>query len=110
MANPEIVVLITGEVYKGFFDGDETIRRGLGDISALSLEAYQAIKDNNFLGLIDLISKEGSLRENLFPSILSPKMKEFKSDLAKSFPQCGMKVCGPEVVAVSLLLMLRYQS
>lgn len=82
------------EVYKGFFDKDVMIRKGLTRIAELSYQAYEAIKRKDFSGLSDLISLEGSCRKELFPSILSPNMKNLYNEIKTEVPELGIKVCG----------------
>ena len=48
------------EVYKGFFDGEAAIRDGLGEIAALSRQAYQAIRNGDYPQLLSLIARRGS--------------------------------------------------
>ena len=82
------------EVYKGFFDKDELIRKGLSEIASLSQRAYQAIKTNHFSELPELISKEGAIRKELFPGIVSEKMNLVYTKVVEKVPSAGIKVCG----------------
>ena len=82
------------EVYKSFFDGDEVVRDGLSEINSLSNKAYTSIKNEDYAALLSFIRDEGAIRERLFPSILTDKMKRFKADLFEKFPLAGMKICG----------------
>ena len=82
------------EVYKGFFDADKSIRDGLERISELSSEALISIKNGRFDHLVSLIGEEGAVRENLFPTILTEKMKSFQQELFSELPNSGMKICG----------------
>jgi D-glycero-alpha-D-manno-heptose-7-phosphate kinase len=82
------------EVYKRFFDKDESVIRGLTKIANLSSDAYRAIKENNFQLLISLIAKEGEEREKLFPGITTPKMKQLLKNICKESIEISMKPCG----------------
>lgn len=82
------------EVYKGFFDGNELIREGLENISQITQAAYKCILSKDFNGLLQYVAEEGSIRETLFPTILTENMKQFKDDLLKLDSSVGMKVCG----------------
>ena len=83
------------EVYKGFFDGDEKIRKGLEEIRDHTLFGIEALKENNYKKFLECICNEGEVREKLFSEILTEKMSQLKVKLAnesKSFK--GTKVCG----------------
>lgn len=82
------------EVYKKFFDKVPKTREGLEEIANLSFQAYKSIMAGNFGELIKLISKEGEVRKNLFPGILSSAMNEVHQDLLEIDPNIGLKVCG----------------
>ncbi|MBI2520534.1 MAG: hypothetical protein HYV97_08950 [Bdellovibrio sp.] len=82
------------EVYKKFFDGDETIRNGLREIADLSQMAYQAILKSDYDKLPSLMIKEGQTRSRLFPNILSSTMQKFESILVRDVQNAGVKVCG----------------
>ena len=82
------------EVYKSFFDKKEHVVKGLQEINHLANKAYQNIKSENYDELILNIKAEGEIRENLFPTILTTKMKDFKSKLQTLCPKSGIKVCG----------------
>ncbi len=82
------------EVYKAFFDKNETVRKGLKEIADLTYEAYNAIKLKDYKIIPELIGKEGKVREKLFSGIVSPKMREVFDIIKKEVPQLGMKVCG----------------
>lgn len=82
------------EVYKGFFDKNELIRKGLSEIASLSQKAYEAIKDESFTELSELISKEGAIRKELFPGIVSEKMNMVYNKVVEKVPTAGIKVCG----------------
>ena len=47
------------DVYKSFFDGDESIRVSLAKIAEISFKTYQSIKKNNYSDLLELIGSEG---------------------------------------------------
>ncbi|MDD0851575.1 hypothetical protein HBN50_00650 [Halobacteriovorax sp. GB3] len=82
------------EVYKSFFDKDENVREGLGEIARLTSEAYKAIKEKRFSDLITLIGKEGEQREKLFSGIVSPEMKSLYQEIKEEVGELGMKACG----------------
>lgn len=82
------------EVYKLFFNHDQAVRSGLQTIADLSYKAYQSIKSADYDQLIDLVTAEGGVRENLFSGILSPAMRSFKEKLLENIPDAAMKVCG----------------
>lgn len=82
------------EVYKAFFDKNDTVRKGMKEIADLSYEAYNAIKLKDYKIIPELIGKEGKVREKLFSGIVSPKMREVFDIIKKEVPELGMKVCG----------------
>ncbi len=82
------------EVYKAFFNKDQNVRKGLGEIARLSHEAYKAIKEKRFDDLIPLISAEGEERRKLFPGILTPNMSQLHMVLKDQSSHFGMKICG----------------
>lgn len=82
------------EVYKAFFDKDQKVVDGLTAIAKISQEAYLATKTGDFDHLVELIAKEGSEREKLFPNIVSPEIRELFQDIKKVIPSLGLKVCG----------------
>lgn len=82
------------EVYKAFFNKDNAVREGLGEIANLSSLALSAIHNKNFDRLIPLIAKEGEERRKLFPGILTPKMQELHTGLKSKGEHLGMKICG----------------
>ena len=82
------------EVYKKFFDKDQSTRKGLSGIAEVSWKAYQAIKNQEFELLPDLMATEGQLRDDLFPGIVSDGMENLYNKIKASVPNLGMKVCG----------------
>jgi D-glycero-alpha-D-manno-heptose-7-phosphate kinase len=82
------------EVYKAFFDQDEKVVTGLRLIAELSHRAYQAIKENDYAQLLQLIGLEGLARQQLFPRIVSPEMDSLYNELKARDAVLGMKVCG----------------
>lgn len=78
------------EVYKGFFDRKPAIRQGLSQIGEISVAAYQAFKANDLTGVLHHIALEGAEREQLFPGLVTEKMKSFRD----AGQVQGMKVCG----------------
>lgn len=82
------------EVYKGFFDKNQTVREGLKNIALLSNQAFLAIKEKKFSTLPEFIAKEGEIRTTLFPGIVSPDMERLYNKIRADVPNLGMKVCG----------------
>lgn len=82
------------EVYKGFFNKDQAVRAGLGEIARLSHEAYLSIKAKKYNDLIPLIAAEGEERRKLFPGILTPNMNQLHMVLKEQSSHFGMKICG----------------
>jgi D-glycero-alpha-D-manno-heptose-7-phosphate kinase len=82
------------EVYKAFFNKDQAVRRGLGEIARLSHKALDTIHKNNFTDIIELIALEGEERRKLFPGILTPTMQELHSEIKSNGSHFGMKICG----------------
>ncbi|MBF0360172.1 MAG: hypothetical protein HQK49_04135 [Oligoflexia bacterium] len=90
------------EVFKKFFDKDSSanssVRKQLHQISAHSYEGYQAIKDKDYEKLKDSIIKEGEVRKELCPTIVTKQMSSLLSELKKqsqkSNKEIGIKVCG----------------
>lgn len=82
------------EVYKGFFNKDKEVRRGMEEIARLSYEALQTIESKDYDQLIGLIAAEGEERRKLFPGILTPNMSQLHMVLKDQGPQFGMKICG----------------
>ena len=81
------------EVYKGFFDGDEHIRKGFDKLASLSAKAYESIISKNYKNLISLFKQEALARKELFPSILTPEMVALseEKDIAG---KAHLKICG----------------
>lgn len=82
------------EVYKAFFNKDQNVRHGLGEIARLSHEAFKAIKEKRYNDLIPLIAAEGEERRKLFPGILTPNMNQLHMVLKDQSAHFGMKICG----------------
>lgn len=82
------------EVYKAFFNKDQAVRAGLGQIADLSYRALKTIRARDFENLIPLIGLEGEERRKLFPGILTPTMQELYSEIKSHGQHMGMKVCG----------------
>jgi D-glycero-alpha-D-manno-heptose-7-phosphate kinase len=84
------------EVYKAFFDGNKSVRAGLAEIARLSCEAYKLIESGKFKNskLLNLISREGLVREKLFPAIVTKDMKKLLQTLKRKTKRIGLKVCG----------------
>lgn len=82
------------EVYKKFYDGDQKVIDGLGEIAQASRKAYESIKAQKYDELIDHMILEGEHRSQLFPAILGEKIEAFKSSLTEKRLIKGVKVCG----------------
>lgn len=82
------------EVYKAFFNKDQAVRKGLGEIADLSSRALECIHQKDYTNLIPLIALEGEERRKLFPGILTPAMQELYKDIKSAGNHLGMKVCG----------------
>ncbi len=82
------------EVYKDFFDKKNGVREGLTEIARLSREAYNAIGESRFEDLLELISKEGKVRESLFENIVTKEIRSFFAELNSQNLADGMKMCG----------------
>lgn len=82
------------EVYKGFFNKDVEIRKGLGEIARLSHEALLSMRAKNYTDLINLIAAEGEERRKLFPGILTENMSALHKALKDHSKHLGMKICG----------------
>ena len=82
------------EVYKSFFDGDESVRVGMSNIAKITNQVYDAIEAKDFSKVIDLISLEGVEREKLFPNIVPSNIKNLFSDLQSKVSSIGLKMCG----------------
>jgi D-glycero-alpha-D-manno-heptose-7-phosphate kinase len=82
------------EVYKAFFNKDQSVRQGLTEIARLSHTALLSIRKNNFTDLIELIALEGEERRKLFPGILTPAMQELNAEIKSYGNHLGMKICG----------------
>ena len=82
------------EVYKKFFNVDNSIKKGLGEIAELSHQASEAVKKGKYKDLLELVSREGEYRRNLFSGIATKQMNDLFSSLKKEISFVGMKVCG----------------
>jgi D-glycero-alpha-D-manno-heptose-7-phosphate kinase len=82
------------EIYKRFFDGDESIRQGLQEIARLSREAYKAINIKDFPRLAELIVEEGKTRKDLFPNIVTDEMRACLMKMKTGHSHINIKVCG----------------
>ena len=81
-------------VYKGFFDGEPGIRKGLETIAKLSHEAYVSIQNKDYENLLSLIGKEGESRTSLAPAIVPEEVALFYKNLKEHFANIGLKMCG----------------
>ncbi len=79
------------EVYKSFFDKDETVVSGLKDIAKISYSFYKKLKEADFESLVSLIKEEGQIREKLFHSIVP---QEVRNVLSGEYHDLAFKMCG----------------
>lgn len=82
------------EVYKGFFDKNETIRSAMEEIAQVSYEAYQRIKKAEYSSLLELIGREGEIRKKLAPTIVPDQIERLHQTLLDKFGAIGLKMCG----------------
>ncbi len=88
------------EVFKNFFDQKNesaaiSTRKGLIEIAQVAHQAYEALRKKDFSKLLSFIAQEGTIREKLFPGIMTQEMKEMDSQCRKSLKNYkGIKVCG----------------
>jgi D-glycero-alpha-D-manno-heptose-7-phosphate kinase len=82
------------EVYKAFFDKNDSVIHGLNQIAKISFDAYKALKMKNYDSLLSLIAQEGIERKRLFPKIVTPGMEKVMVEIQNSTKSSGMKVCG----------------
>lgn len=82
------------EVYKNFFDQESKTRSGMEELAVSSKRAYEALKTSDFDELLKAIALDGSIREKLFPGIVSEKIASFYQECQKIDEKLGMKVCG----------------
>lgn len=83
------------QVYKDFFDKNSQTQDLLMQIAQISREAYEAAKGENFSRLVNLMVREGSVREKFSENILTPEMRSFQTDLKNQFGKTsGIKICG----------------
>ncbi len=82
------------EVYKAFFNRDQAVRKGMGEIANLSYRALETIRQKNYKDLIPLIAAEGEERRKLFQGILTPSMQEMHKEIKAAGNHLGMKICG----------------
>ncbi len=82
------------DVYKGFFDQNSKIRESMLNIAKVSFDAYQALKKEDFEGLLANISKEGEVRESLATGITPVEIKTIFQTIKSSHPDVGIKMCG----------------
>lgn len=82
------------DVYKGFFDGNMSIRRSLAEIARVSDSCYQAFKNGKFQEALELIAQEGEFRKSLAPGIVSSEILELHQQICQKFSHVGLKMCG----------------
>ena len=82
------------DVYKGFFDNDETIRNSMKEIAEVSYKAYQAILKKDWPRLLECIAEEGDLRTDLAPGIVPKEVNFVYNTLKANLLVDGMKMCG----------------
>ncbi len=82
------------EVFKGFFNKEERMRKGLAQIAELSHRAYTKIKQREYKEFLELIKAEGDVRKSLFPTILAEEIVTLFNQVKKIDDKCGIKACG----------------
>jgi D-glycero-alpha-D-manno-heptose-7-phosphate kinase len=82
------------DVYKSFFDGDESIRSAMGKIAKISFNTYQAIKSETYDDVLRLIGEEGEARKDLSPNIVPAEVTSFYNELYSNDIVSGLKMCG----------------
>jgi D-glycero-alpha-D-manno-heptose-7-phosphate kinase len=82
------------DVYKSFFDKNESVRKGLSEIAKISFETYKAIKDKNYSELIRLIGQEGQSRKFLSSNIVPVEVETIYQELSSMKLVTGLKMCG----------------
>lgn len=82
------------EVYKAFFDKDKVVTSGLTDLAKVSFDTYNAIKSKDYNQVLDLIMKDGKIRNGLFSGILTDKMRKVVKAIENSGTSVGIKICG----------------
>lgn len=82
------------DVYKGFFDGSESVKKALSDIADISYETYLSIKNKDYKKLLNLIGEEGELRTSLADTIVPAGVKNWCDELKSKELIYGMKMCG----------------
>lgn len=80
-------------VYKGFIDGDKTIKTAFGEIVKATYRVEEALEKQNFERLVEGIDLEWVSRQKLAPTIATPEMIA-TIDRAKSVGAKAAKVCG----------------
>lgn len=81
-------------VYKSFFDKNEKVIQAMHRIAQLSYETYQAIKNDDFSKILELIHMEGETRKTLAPTIVPREVEEIYNSLKEDFNGLGIKMCG----------------
>lgn len=82
------------QVYKDFFDKNESVINSLKEIASISSQTFKAIKEKRFDDVISLISKEGVSRKSLCKSIVPKEVDSLVKLLSKSLDDIGLKMCG----------------
>lgn len=77
------------EVYKGFFEKNLKVTRGLKEIAKISLRAYEFLKSGKYDQFIDTCFEEGQSRQELFSGILPDEVIEFEKSLNTNVKICG---------------------
>lgn len=80
-------------VYKGFIDGDKTIKSAFNDIVKATYKVEEALERQSFDVFVDGIEREWQARQKLAPTIATPTMLEI-IDRAKGLGARTAKVCG----------------
>ncbi len=82
------------EVYKAFLSREQKTDQGLRAIAEISSQGYQALQAQDYSKLLVCIAKEGRLRAELFPNIVTAETQTIYLEAQKLFPELGMKACG----------------
>jgi D-glycero-alpha-D-manno-heptose-7-phosphate kinase len=80
-------------VYKGFIDGDKTIRSAFGEIVKATYRVEEALEKQDFGKLVEGIQKEWDSRQKLAPTIATPEMLAIIQK-SKDLGAHAAKVCG----------------
>lgn len=80
-------------VYKGFIDGDKTIKSAFNEIVKATYKVEEALERQNFETFVEGIEREWQARQKLAPTIATQEMFSI-IEKAKSMGARAAKVCG----------------